>query len=92
MSLFGRKRAPEPEPLRIVRMGRDRLDPNSSTWHAVATWAQDEIERLRKRNDSLNNAPDETAALRGEIRALKRLLTLTQPEQVVPPSQADPDE
>ena len=46
------------------------------SWAAVATWAQSEMDRLRKQNDSTELDPVQTAALRGEIRALKRLIDL----------------
>ena len=50
------------------------------TWTGVVAWCETEIELLRKKNDSVELAPDQTAAVRGEIRALKRLLA--QPKQV----------
>ena len=46
------------------------------TWAYVHKWANDELSRLRVRNDSAELTHDETNALRGEIRALKRLLAL----------------
>ena len=46
------------------------------TWLQVKSWAEDEIEKLRKRNDSVETPAHETQAIRGEIRALKRLLGL----------------
>ena len=51
----------------------------SLTWTAIAAWANEQIESLRKQNDA-PQTPDETAALRGQIRALKRLLAL--PEEL----------
>jgi hypothetical protein len=75
-----------------MRLGLNRLDPNSSTWHAVATWAEGEIAKARSRNDNIHNTPDETAALRGEIRAFKRLLALTKPNPALQQQQVDPDE
>ena len=50
------------------------------TWPFVAAWAQSEIDRLRKQNDSVELGLEHTAAIRGEIRALKRLHDL--PEAV----------
>ncbi len=46
------------------------------TWADVRQWAQTEIEKLRVRNDSSELTHEQTVALRGEIRALKRLLDL----------------
>lgn len=46
------------------------------TWAHVKTWAEGEVEKLRVRNDSMDLDHDQTVALRGEIRALKRLLDL----------------
>lgn len=46
------------------------------SWAAVVTWSQTELDRLRKQNDSLEMDLVQTAALRGEIRALKRLIDL----------------
>lgn len=54
-------------------------------WAHVQKWASDEIERLRLRNDSVELTTEHTCALRGEIRALKRLLAL--PEEVARKSQ-----
>ncbi len=55
------------------------------TWAHVQKWAGDEIERVRLRNDSVELTYEQTMALRGEIRALKRLLAL--PEEVARKSQ-----
>jgi hypothetical protein len=55
------------------------------TWAHVQKWASDEIERVRLRNDSVELTYEQTMALRGEIRALKRLLAL--PEEVARKSQ-----
>ena len=49
-------------------------------WAHVQQWASDEIVKLRLRNDSTELTHEQTVALRGEIRALKRLLAL--PEEV----------
>lgn len=54
-------------------------------WAHVQKWANDEIDRLRTRNDSIELTHDQTMTLRGEIRALKRLLAL--PEEVARKSQ-----
>jgi hypothetical protein len=45
-------------------------------WHAILAWAKAEIDRLRQKNDLVGLSDAETNALRGEIRALKRLIDL----------------
>lgn len=45
-------------------------------WAYVQKWAGQEIDRLRAKNDSMELDHDQTTSLRGEIRALKRLLAL----------------
>lgn len=51
------------------------LDFESATWNAVREWAEHRLSDCRKRNDAA--LPEiETAALRGEIAALKNLLGL----------------
>ena len=52
------------------------IDYQSATWHQLRQWAEGQLKRAREKNDALTLAPDETAALRGEIRFLKRLLDL----------------
>ena len=63
------------------------------TWAEAAAWAQSEIDKTRASNDSVELDPVQTAALRGEIRALKRLLN--EPKRIVQAqlakSQAQPD-
>jgi len=53
---------------------------HSPDWHRVRKWADVELERLRIKNDALGLTDTETAALRGEIRAIKKLIGL--PETV----------
>lgn len=48
----------------------------SGEWLAVVAWARDQLESLRKKNDNPELSPEQTAALRGEIRFAKRLLGL----------------
>lgn len=56
------------------------IDFSNPVWYRVREWAEQEIARVRVKNDALGLSPDETAALRGEIRALKKLIGL--PAQV----------
>lgn len=51
------------------------IDFQSTTWHQIVRWTEDQLKRAREKNDAML-APDETAALRGEIRALKRIIDL----------------
>ena len=50
----------------------------SDTWHKLRKWAEAELERARVRNDAVVLSEHDTAALRGEIRMLKRFLDLPQ--------------
>jgi len=51
------------------------IDFTSAAWKAVASWAEDELTKARVRNDALLDV-DETNAVRGEIRFIKKLLSL----------------
>lgn len=48
----------------------------SPEWFAIKKWAENEIERLRVKNDAIGLLPEETSAIRGEIRVLKRICNL----------------
>lgn len=52
------------------------IDYQSATWHQLRKWAEEQLKRAREKNDSTKLSPDETAALRGEIRFMKRFLDL----------------
>jgi hypothetical protein len=45
-------------------------------WAKVEKWALKELESVRVKNDSCGLSEEETAAYRGEIRLLKRILDL----------------
>lgn len=64
-------------------------DFTSSTWHLLKKWADDQIRRAREKNDAVGLSDIETAALRGEIRALKRFLDL--PNQATRGVVVEPD-
>ena len=51
-------------------------DFSSDTWHRLRKWAEAELEKARLKNDAVGLSDIETAALRGEIRVLKRFLDL----------------
>lgn len=52
------------------------LDKYSPTWLFVETWAKEQIQRLREKNDSPNMNDAQTAVIRGKIKAYKELLDL----------------
>lgn len=52
------------------------IDYQSATWHQLRKWAEEQLKRAREKNDALKLTPDETAAIRGEIRMLKKFLDL----------------
>lgn len=54
------------------------LDPTSSQWREIAAWAEQRLQSARARNDDVELSEAKTAALRGEIRILKELLSLPQ--------------
>lgn len=51
-------------------------DYSSATWHLLRKWAEAQLESARKKNDAVQLSEIETAALRGEIRFIKRFLDL----------------
>jgi len=51
-------------------------DYSSATWHLLRKWAEAQLELARKKNDAVQLSEIETAALRGEIRFIKRFLDL----------------
>lgn len=57
------------------RYEKGRLEPLSPTWVFISNYAQAEIAALRELNDKPMDA-DRTAAIRGQIKALKKLLEL----------------
>lgn len=65
------------------------IDFQSATWHQLRKWAEGQLKRAREKNDS-KLAPDDTAALRGEIRLLKKFLDL--PNLAARGVAIDPDE
>lgn len=54
------------------------IDFSNPAWHRVREWAEQELSKARVKNDALGLTIEETSALRGEIRALKRLIGLPQ--------------
>jgi hypothetical protein len=54
------------------------IDFTSAAWNEVARWAEENLTAARRRNDSTELDSEQTAAVRGEIRFLKKLLALPQ--------------
>lgn len=49
-------------------------DVHSTTWLKVRTFLEVRLDTLRRKNDSINLTPEQTAVLRGQITELKNLL------------------
>lgn len=52
------------------------INYSSDTWHQIRRWAETQLQSARQKNDAVGLSDIETAALRGEIRTLKRILDL----------------
>jgi len=65
-------------------------DFTSSTWHGLRKWAETQMTTARVKNDAVGLSDIETAALRGEIRMLKKFLDL--PNQATRGVVVEPDE
>lgn len=66
------------------------MDFSSSTWHLARKWAEEQLRKAREKNDAVGLSETETAALRGEIRVLKRFLDL--PNEAARGVVVEPDE
>jgi hypothetical protein len=65
------------------------LDFSTPGWHQLRRWAQTELEKARLKNDA-DITDTQTAALRGEIKVLKRILDL--PNQATRGVAAEPED
>lgn len=74
--MFGAFRSKKHQPITVGSEPEGVLDTASSTWAFVKKWAEDEINTLRRKNDSIKNSPDVTAMLRGRIFECKKLLDI----------------
>lgn len=80
-----------PEPVIVgASEGKGELDVFSPTWVFIKQHVEAEIQRLRERNDSVILNVEQTAVLRGEIRALSRLAKL--PEELTKQSRFTRDQ
>jgi hypothetical protein len=59
-----------------------RIDVYSPTWVYVRSWARERLQALREMNDSMNKSETQTAAIRGEIRAMKEILALPEEKRI----------
>ena len=67
------------------------LIPTSPTWLYVSQWASEELGRARRLNDDTSLDAEQTAALRGEIKAYKKLLRLPDPQKGMPQVEVSED-
>ena len=65
------------------------IDFSSPAWHQIKRWIQVELDKARLKNDA-DISDIHTAALRGEIRLLKRILDL--PNQATRGVAAEPED
>ena len=65
------------------------IDFQTPGWHQIKRWAEAELAKARLKNDALTLPAEETAALRGEIRLIKRILDL--PNQATRGVAVEPD-
>ena len=64
------------QPVTVGTPDTGKLDENSESWRYVKSWAEGELENLRKQNDSASLDDMKTAVIRGEIKILKKLIVL----------------
>lgn len=48
----------------------------SDAWHQLLKWAEEELAKKRKANEAFELTAEQTAALRGEIRQLRKFIDL----------------
>ena len=88
---FRKQNAESPMEARLPGQGlsrqttRGQLDLLSPTWVFISDYATSEIAALRQANDRPMDA-DRTAAIRGQIKALKKLLELKPGREAAPKS------
>jgi len=70
----------DPYELLTYPTGVGVLDPHSSTWLFVRSWAQERLDKTRVKNDSANADIIQTSVMRGEIKVLKELINLPNPK------------
>lgn len=60
------------------------IDPNNSVWQEVKTYAEAEIAAAQLRLETPALPAIETESERGRIKALRGVLDLVKPKQVIP--------
>lgn len=65
----------------VVDATDGKINIHSGTWKFIESWANGEIDRLRKKNDSFKASDRDTCFTRGQIDQVKRLLKLSKPEK-----------
>jgi len=56
-----------------------KIDLGSETWIFVNRWATDELRKLRESNDNEKLDASKTAAIRGKIAQVKKIIALPEP-------------
>ena len=56
--------------------GKVEMDKYSNTWKFIENWCEEELYKLRLKNDNSNLNDIETAVLRGRIKECKRILSI----------------
>lgn len=67
-----------------------REDFRTPTWKRFSKLVEERIDELRELNDSMSFGPEKTAAIRGGIAELKKILALA--EEASASQAVDPDE
>jgi hypothetical protein len=55
-----------------------RSDFQTATWRRLTQTLEAELQQLRESNDVVSNDPVKTAVIRGQIKAVKKMLALPQ--------------
>jgi hypothetical protein len=70
------KRNTSTPPLFLTDSVPEELDVRSSAWAFVRNYLIDELAKAREANDSSNKTDIQTAELRGQIKFIKKMLSL----------------
>jgi hypothetical protein len=52
------------------------FDPYSGTWAFIKEYCEEGLDKLRKKNDTITLSVEKTAVIRGEIKRLKKILSI----------------
>lgn len=67
---------PDDDELPLPPISEGAFEEDSANWHFIQHWLHTELARLHKANEAVSNTESETAAIRGQIRLVKKLLAL----------------